>query len=173
MCVVCVCVCVCVCECLCVCVCVCVCTHVCARACAHVRAIVATYIECAYFIFVICSCHHIALLFYAANITREAFFAHHTALHDTVKSTLVPATMDELCPSLASRFYCSLMANEEGDAELMEFVRVAMFSSVVRELFGEELMPMSKEDMHVFMQTFVKFDEDFEYGAQLPEIFLG
>ena len=67
------------------------------------------------------------------------------------------------------------MANEEGDAELMEFVRVAMFSSVVRELFGEELMPipMSKEDMHVFMLTFVKFDEDFEYGAQLPEIFLG
>ena len=27
--------------------------------------------------------------------------------------------------------------------------------------------------MHEFMQKFVKFDEDFEYGAQLPEMFLG
>ena len=108
-----------------------------------------------------------------AGITKEAFFAHHTALHDTVKSTLVPAMMEELCPPLTSRFYHSLMANEEGHAELMEFVRAAMFSSVVRELFGEELMPASDKDMHEFMQKFVKFDEDFEYGAQLPDIFLG
>ena len=55
----------------------------------------------------------------------------------------------------------------------MEFVRAAMFSSVVRELFGEKLMPATEKDMHEFMQKFVKFDEDFEYGAQLPEIFLG
>lgn len=136
------------------------------------------YIECAlqYIFLIYYMLIHVSMLLfcsYAANITKEAFFAHHTALHDTVKSTLVPAAMEELCPLLTSRFYCALAANEVGDVELMEFVRAAMFSAVVRELFGEELMPASKEDMHEFMQKFAKFDEDFEYGAQLPEIFLG
>ena len=82
--------------------------------------------------------------------------------------------MEELCPSLAVRFHSSLTTNEgDGVADLMEFVRAAMFSSVVRELFGEKLMPAAEKDMRELMQKFVKFDEDFEYGAQLPEIFLG
>ena len=57
-------VCVCVCVCMCVCVCARVCMCTCKSFCSSIHCV-----ECANFIFVICSCHHIALLFNAANIT--------------------------------------------------------------------------------------------------------
>ncbi len=56
--------------------------------------------------------------------------------------------------------------------ELMDFVRHAMFESVVRQLFGRENIPQTREEVREMEKKFVKYDEDFEYGAELPEIFL-
>ena len=54
----------------------------------------------------------------------------------------------------------------------MEFVRHAMFDSVVRQLFGSENLPHSDTGMRELERKFVKFDQDFEYGTQLPEFLI-
>ena len=52
--------------------------------------------------------------------------------------------------------------------ELMDFVRHAMFEAVVKQLFGCETRERARE----MEQKFIKYDEGFEYAAELPEIFL-
>lgn len=56
--------------------------------------------------------------------------------------------------------------------DLMSFVRCIMFDSVVRQLFGRENVPQTEDEMREFEKKFFKFDEDFEYGTQLPEMFI-
>jgi 24-hydroxycholesterol 7alpha-hydroxylase len=51
-------------------------------------------------------------------------------------------------------------------------IRNTMFSSTVNSLFGEDLLPISEEARKEFQDSFFKFDEDFEYGAELPHIFV-
>ena len=54
----------------------------------------------------------------------------------------------------------------------MSFVRQTMFDSVVRQLFGADNLPQSEADMRELEHNFVKFDEDFEYGTQLPDFII-
>ena len=56
--------------------------------------------------------------------------------------------------------------------ELMSFVRHTMFDSVVRQLFGPENVPKTEDGMRELERKFYKFDEDFEYGTQLPEFLI-
>ena len=65
-----------------------------------------------------------------------------------------------------------LKFGKEGEIELMSFVRQTMFDSVVRQLFGSENMPQTEAGMRELEQKFVKFDQDFEYGTQLPEFLI-
>ena len=57
--------------------------------------------------------------------------------------------------------------------DLMSFVRQTMFDSVVRQLFGaSNNLPQTEAGMKELERKFVKFDEDFEYGTQLPEFLI-
>jgi 24-hydroxycholesterol 7alpha-hydroxylase len=56
--------------------------------------------------------------------------------------------------------------------DLMSFVRQTMFDSVVRQLFGADNVPETETGMRELERKFVKFDEDFEYGTQLPEFLI-
>ena len=56
--------------------------------------------------------------------------------------------------------------------ELLEFVQIAMFTAVTKEIFGENIMPTNHTDMMDLMQHFFEYDAGFEYGAELPEIIL-
>ena len=56
--------------------------------------------------------------------------------------------------------------------DLMSFVRGTMFDSVVRQLFGRENVPQTEDKMRELEKKFFKFDEDFEYGTQLPEVLI-
>ena len=56
--------------------------------------------------------------------------------------------------------------------DLMSFVRRTMFDSVVRQLFGADNVPETETGMRELERKFVKFDEDFEYGTQLPEFLI-
>ena len=47
-----------------------------------------------------------------------------------------------------------------------------MFTSVVKEIYGEHRVPTTKAGMKEMLKAFIKFDQDFEYGAELPEIFV-
>eukprot|EP00731_Ephydatia_muelleri_P030117 Em0021g640a len=108
----------------------------------------------------------------AAGVSKESFFAHHTAIHDTIKGRLTPAYTADLCPQLSQEFHSHLVHFNEGEVDLMDFVRDSMFTPVVTKLFGRENLPPSQEELAKLQKTFQKYDEDFEYGAELPEIFL-
>ena len=56
--------------------------------------------------------------------------------------------------------------------ELMSFVRQTMFDSVMRLLFGFKNVPQTEAGMRELEQKFVKFEEDFEYGTQIPEFLI-
>jgi len=52
-------------------------------------------------------------------------------------------------------------------------VRLVMYPAVIRSLFGDNVLPThSEQDMKELTSHFVKFDSQFEYGTQLPTIFL-
>ena len=81
--------------------------------------------------------------------------------------------MRELVPKLGQRFSTVLDSYaDQGEMDLMEFVKVAMFTAVVKEIFGDDFVPADDREMAEFRNHFFKFDADFEYGAELPEMFL-
>ena len=48
-----------------------------------------------------------------------------------------------------------------------------MYPSVIRNLFGENVLPIHDEkNMRDLMLNFVLYDDQFEYGTQIPQIFL-
>ena len=81
----------------------------------------------------------------AAGLSSKSFFKYHSAIHDTIKGRLVPNYLTTLCPILSQEFYRSLCYHgEQGEMDLMDFIRDAMFESVVRQLFGEENVPQTR-----------------------------
>ena len=56
--------------------------------------------------------------------------------------------------------------------DLMAFVRQTMFDSAVKNLYGTKNVPQTEAGMREMEQKFVKYDEGFEYGTQLPECLL-
>ena len=80
----------------------------------------------------------------AAGISPSSFSTHHTTIHDSLKGRL-SSTTATLCHALSAEFYSSLGCHgDAGEMELMDFVRDAMFKSVVRQLFGTENVPAEK-----------------------------
>ena len=66
-------------------------------------------------------------------------------MHDTIKGRLVPSYLATMCPVLSREFHTSLLSHGgQGEMELMDFVRDAMFEAVVKQLFGHENVPQDK-----------------------------
>ena len=81
----------------------------------------------------------------SAGLSSQSFFSYHTAIHDTVKGRLASSYLTKMCPVLSRGFYDSLRCHDdEGEMELMEFVRSAMFDAVVKQLFGHQNVPQTK-----------------------------
>lgn len=107
-----------------------------------------------------------------AGIKPSSFSRHHTDIHDSLKGRLSSSTAT-LCHALSNHFHHTLCSyGDAGEMQLMHFVRDAMFQSVVTQLFGEDNVPVKKEEMQKMLNLFIKYDEDFEYGADLPAIFV-
>ena len=50
-----------------------------------------------------------------------------------------------MCPVLSEEFHTSLLSHgEQGEIDLMDFVRNAMFEAVVKQLFGHDNVPQEK-----------------------------
>ena len=47
-----------------------------------------------------------------------------------------------------------------------------MYPAVMSNLLGKNNSPGAPFTMQQFEKTFVKYDEGFEYGSQLPDLFL-
>ncbi|XP_046568307.1 24-hydroxycholesterol 7-alpha-hydroxylase-like [Haliotis rubra] len=60
-----------------------------------------------------------------------------------------------------------------GRDDLMEVVRSAMYPAVIKNLFGQDVLPIAeKEEFDLFTKHFITFDDQFEYGAKLPGVLL-
>uniref|UniRef100_H3AEJ7 Cytochrome P450 family 39 subfamily A member 1 n=1 Tax=Latimeria chalumnae TaxID=7897 RepID=H3AEJ7_LATCH len=110
---------------------------------------------------------------HTASISKESFYKNHTATHDMLKGRLAPSNLHLFSEGLCQEFTEHLQyLGEKGTEELSDLVRHVMYPAVVNNLFGKGICPTSKDAIKEFEEHFLKFDEDFEYGSQLPEIFL-
>ena len=113
-------------------------------------------------------------------------------MHDLIKGNFIPSHLHVSCELLSRKFYDRIVGTVTDSngvkVELLTLVKSIMFPSVVSHLFGDDILPQEKvwhgvdnimiivtitqEKLLQFQQRFFKYDEDFEYGAELPEIFL-
>ncbi|XP_013085318.2 24-hydroxycholesterol 7-alpha-hydroxylase-like isoform X2 [Biomphalaria glabrata] len=117
-----------------------------------------------------------------ASVTEEAFFKNHTKIHDTVKGRLSFHKLPPFCETLHSKFKEHLVGIKnqitikngcEFEAELNDLVRSTMYKSIMDNLFGDGVLPTHDEAaFKEFEKNFLIFDEQFEYAARLPKIFL-
>ena len=56
--------------------------------------------------------------------------------------------------------------------DLMDVVRDLVFTAVVPVLFGDDILPQTRQDIKYFQNRFVQFDSSFEHGTKLPEFLL-
>ncbi|XP_070567755.1 24-hydroxycholesterol 7-alpha-hydroxylase-like [Ptychodera flava] len=107
---------------------------------------------------------------HTSNIGEKHFFKSHTTIHDMMKGRLAPSNLHLYCSKLCKNFNAQLnkMA-ASGKDDLMFIVRRIMFTAVVNNLFGDDVLPTTDEKIQELEDKFVKYDEDFEYGSQLPE----
>ncbi|XP_077977069.1 24-hydroxycholesterol 7-alpha-hydroxylase-like [Glandiceps talaboti] len=110
---------------------------------------------------------------HTSNISPKHFFKSHTAIHDMMKGRLAPSNLHLFCAQLCQNFNKQInKMPAAGKEDLMHVVRRIMFAAVVNNLFGDEILPTSDDKIQELEDTFTKYDEDFEYGSQLPEAFL-
>eukprot|EP00002_Diphylleia_rotans_P033656 TRINITY_DN7174_c0_g1_i1.p1 TRINITY_DN7174_c0_g1~~TRINITY_DN7174_c0_g1_i1.p1 ORF type:complete len:324 (+),score=70.11 TRINITY_DN7174_c0_g1_i1:77-1048(+) len=105
----------------------------------------------------------------AAGIDSDSFQAHHRDIHDFVKGALAPRLLDQYVSSLAERFntIISRFSTHWTERNMLQVSREIVFPSAVSCLFGSAI----PDPLKVY-QSFFDFDHDFEYGCQLPAIFL-
>ncbi|XP_065827980.1 24-hydroxycholesterol 7-alpha-hydroxylase-like isoform X2 [Oscarella lobularis] len=109
----------------------------------------------------------------AAGISASSYARHHKQIHDAVKGRLSRIQLSRFCETLAQSFRQKFLElGQGGEADLMKTIRNVLFVSTVPLLFGKETLPEDELDAEKFQDAFVKFDEDFEYGAELPSIFV-
>ncbi|XP_071957038.1 24-hydroxycholesterol 7-alpha-hydroxylase-like [Antedon mediterranea] len=107
-----------------------------------------------------------------ASLTPELFLKYHTDMHDLMKGRLAPSQHNNYYADLSNKFskeICKL--HKRGEMDLMKLIRKVMFGAVVKNLFGEGIVS-GEEKMQELEDIFVKFDDQFEYGSQIPGFLL-
>ncbi|XP_013405648.2 24-hydroxycholesterol 7-alpha-hydroxylase-like [Lingula anatina] len=110
-----------------------------------------------------------------ASVKEESFFQYHTKIHDTVKGRLAPSKLGLISQQLSKGFLEQLNKSERSgqSIDLNDFIRNVMYAAVLNHLFGKGVMPTdTKEGLRELTVNFVEYDDEFEYGSQLPELFL-
>ncbi|XP_025078738.1 24-hydroxycholesterol 7-alpha-hydroxylase-like isoform X1 [Pomacea canaliculata] len=109
-----------------------------------------------------------------ASITEASFFTYHTKIHDTVKGKLAANKLSSIFPKLQQSFAEGLDSIKSKEkCELHQLVRNVMYRGIIDNLFGKNTLPtIDKEAFEELVQHFTKFDEQFEYGSKIPQMFL-
>ncbi|XP_071113584.1 24-hydroxycholesterol 7-alpha-hydroxylase-like isoform X1 [Haliotis cracherodii] len=108
-----------------------------------------------------------------ASLPKSSFFKYHTKIHDEVKGKLAASQLALFSDHLCQSFRENLEKLAGGSDDLMEVVRSAMYPAVINNLFGQDVLPVAqKEEFDLLTKHFITFDDQFEYGAKLPAIFL-
>ncbi|XP_035630868.1 24-hydroxycholesterol 7-alpha-hydroxylase [Oncorhynchus keta] len=108
-----------------------------------------------------------------ASISKESFYKFHPACNTLIKGRLTPGNVAQLTDHLCEEFNDHLETlGDQGSGGLNELVRAVMYPAVMSNLLGKYNSPGSPFTMEQFKEKFAIYDEGFEYGSQLPDMFL-
>nr|XP_022293629.1 24-hydroxycholesterol 7-alpha-hydroxylase-like [Crassostrea virginica] len=110
-----------------------------------------------------------------ASVSQESFMLYHTKIHDMLKGRLASSRLSEVTPHLCQQFKERIQAvfGSEGEGDLHDLVRKTMYAGVINNLFGDNTLPVNDpEEFEKLCKHFIVFDEQFEYGARLPPMFI-
>ncbi|XP_071755563.1 24-hydroxycholesterol 7-alpha-hydroxylase [Centroberyx gerrardi] len=108
-----------------------------------------------------------------ASISKDSFYRFHPACNTLIKGRLTPGNVAKLVNHLSEEFNYHLeLLGPQGEGGLSELVRGVMYPAVMSNLLGKNNSPGSPFTMEQFKENFAIYDEGFEYGSQLPDIFL-
>lgn len=105
-----------------------------------------------------------------SGMSSKDFFAHHREIHDLIKGRLSSSNLHKLAPKVGRKLDEYISANIEGtEVDLMGVVRNMVFNAVIPTLFGDGVLPKTRQEIEHFQKQFAQFDGSFEHGAKLPE----
>ncbi|XP_063079822.1 24-hydroxycholesterol 7-alpha-hydroxylase [Engraulis encrasicolus] len=108
-----------------------------------------------------------------ASISKESFFKFHPACNALIKGRLTPGNTAMLANHLCDEFNEQLeLLGDNGTGCLNDLVRSVMYPAVMSNLLGRCNSPQQTRSMAEFKERFTVYDEGFEYGSQLPDMFL-
>uniref|UniRef100_A0A674IP56 Lanosterol 14-alpha demethylase n=1 Tax=Terrapene triunguis TaxID=2587831 RepID=A0A674IP56_9SAUR len=107
------------------------------------------------------------------SVPAEIFYRNHSRLYSMMKGKMGTSSLylfaGTLCQELHEHMDCLGTAGTEN---LSDLIRSVMYPATVNILFGKGVCPTNKSDIKEFEEHFQKYDEDFEYGSQMPEYFM-
>nr|XP_042704593.1 24-hydroxycholesterol 7-alpha-hydroxylase-like isoform X2 [Chrysemys picta bellii] len=107
------------------------------------------------------------------SIPAEIFYRNRSRLYSMMKGKMGTSSLylfaGTLCQELHEHMDCLGTAGTEN---LSDLIRSVMYPATVNILFGKGVCPTNKSDIKEFEEHFQKYDEDFEYGSQMPEYFM-
>ncbi|KAL0967474.1 hypothetical protein UPYG_G00252710 [Umbra pygmaea] len=110
---------------------------------------------------------------HTASISKDSFYKFHPACNTLIKARLAPGNVAQLTDHLCEEFNNHLeMLGDQGTVELNDLVRTVMYPAVMSNLLGTYNSPGRPFTTEQFREKFVIYDESFEYGSQLPDVFL-
>uniref|UniRef100_A0A8C9WEN5 Cytochrome P450, family 39, subfamily A, polypeptide 1 n=1 Tax=Scleropages formosus TaxID=113540 RepID=A0A8C9WEN5_SCLFO len=109
----------------------------------------------------------------AASISKKSFYRYHPACNPLIKGRLSHNNLALLSAPLCEEFNHHLeLLGTEGSGDLSDLVRSAMYPAVMSNLLGKVNSPDGPAATRLFLDAFRVYDEGFEYGSQLPAVFL-
>ena len=81
------------------------------------------------------------MLYSTGGVIKESFLAHHTSNSVIVKEGLDPSKLATMCEELSLKFHHEMDNVVTGEMDLMELVQMIMFPAVVKQMFGDNLLP--------------------------------
>uniref|UniRef100_A0A671PW08 24-hydroxycholesterol 7-alpha-hydroxylase-like n=1 Tax=Sinocyclocheilus anshuiensis TaxID=1608454 RepID=A0A671PW08_9TELE len=104
-----------------------------------------------------------------ASISKDCFYKTHPTCATVIKGRLTPGNTAMLSVHLCEEFNDHLEnLGSEGSGQLNEIIKYTVMSN----LLGRCNSPNNALTRQEFLEKFTTYDEGFEYGSQLPDMFL-
>ncbi|XP_063580895.1 24-hydroxycholesterol 7-alpha-hydroxylase isoform X4 [Pongo abelii] len=113
------------------------------------------------------------IVYCTASIPKNVFLALHEKLYIMLKGKMGTVNLHQFTGQLTEELHEQLEnLGTHGTMDLNNLVRHLLYPVTVNMLFNKSLFPTNKKKIKEFHQYFQAYDEDFEYGSQLPECLL-
>ncbi|XP_047274815.1 24-hydroxycholesterol 7-alpha-hydroxylase isoform X7 [Homo sapiens] len=113
------------------------------------------------------------IVYRTASIPKNVFLALHEKLYIMLKGKMGTVNLHQFTGQLTEELHEQLEnLGTHGTMDLNNLVRHLLYPVTVNMLFNKSLFSTNKKKIKEFHQYFQVYDEDFEYGSQLPECLL-